>query len=88
MPTWPSPRSYTALDAVNGKDKFPKKLPIRALAVMYPNLMQVVTLEGNGIAKFEDLKGKRVSTGSPGSGTEILRASALSKALVSTRTRT
>ena len=61
----------TALDAVNGKDKFPKKLPIRALAVMYPNLMQVVTLEGNGIAKFEDLKGKRVSTGSPGSGTEI-----------------
>ena len=61
----------TALDAVNGKDKFPKKLPIRALAVMYPNLMQVVTLEGNGIVKFEDLKGKRVSTGSPGSGTEI-----------------
>ena len=61
----------TALDAVNGKDKFSKKLPIRALAVMYPNLMQVVTLEGNGIVKFEDLKGKRVSTGSPGSGTEI-----------------
>jgi len=61
----------TALDAVNGKDKFPKKLPIRALVVMYPNLMQVVTLEGNGISKFEDLKGKRVSTGSPGSGTEI-----------------
>jgi uncharacterized protein len=61
----------TALDAVNGKDKFSKKLPIRALVVMYPNLMQVVTLEGNGISKFEDLKGKRVSTGSPGSGTEI-----------------
>jgi uncharacterized protein len=61
----------TALDAVNGKDKFTKKLPVRALVVMYPNLMQVVTLEGNGISKFEDLKGKRVSTGSPGSGTEI-----------------
>ena len=38
---------------------------------MYVNLMQVVTLEGNGITKFEDLKGKRVSTGAPGSGTEI-----------------
>jgi hypothetical protein len=38
---------------------------------MYPNLMHVVTLEGNGITKFEDLKGKRVSTGAPGSGTEI-----------------
>ena len=61
----------TAVDAINGVDKFPKKLPIRALAVMYVNLMQVVTLEGNGITKFEDLKGKRVSTGSPGSGTEI-----------------
>jgi uncharacterized protein len=61
----------TATDAVNGRDKFPKKLAIRALVVMYPNLMQVVTLEGNGITKFEDLKGKRVSTGAPGSGTEI-----------------
>src|SRR5262245_64793531 len=27
----------TAVDAVNGRDKFPKKLPIRALAVMYVN---------------------------------------------------
>ena len=61
----------TAVDAINGKDKFPKKLPIRALAVMYVNLMQVVTLEGSGVTKFEDLKGKRVSTGAPGSGTEI-----------------
>ena len=48
----------TAVDAVNGRDKFPKKLPIRALAVMYVNLMQVVTLEGNGVTKFADLKGK------------------------------
>ena len=61
----------TAVDAVNGRDKFHKKLPIRALAVMYVNLMQVVTLEGNGVTKFADLKGKRVSTGAPGSGTEI-----------------
>ena len=61
----------TAVDAVNGRDKCPKKLPIRALAVMYVNLMQVVTLEGNGVTKFADLKGKRVSTGAPGSGTEI-----------------
>jgi uncharacterized protein len=61
----------TAVDAVNGKDKFPKKLAIRALVVMYPNLMQVVTLEGNGITKFSDMKGKRISTGAPGSGTEI-----------------
>src|SRR6185436_2235843 len=61
----------TAVDAANGRDKFPKKLGIRALVVMYPNLMQVVTLEGNGITNFTDLKGKRLSTGAPGSGTEI-----------------
>jgi len=61
-----------AWDAVNGLDKFASgKLPIRALAVMYPNYMHVVTVEGTGISKVEDLKGKRVSTGSPGSATEV-----------------
>ncbi|MGE5509955.1 MAG: TAXI family TRAP transporter solute-binding subunit [Bacteroidota bacterium] len=60
-----------AVDAINGRDKFTSKLPIRGLVVMYPNVMQVITLEGKGIEKFEDIKGKRVSTGSPGSGSEV-----------------
>lgn len=61
-----------AWDAINGKDKFASgKLPIRALVVMYPNHMHVVTVEATGISKIEDLKGKRVSTGSPGSATEV-----------------
>ncbi len=60
-----------AVDALNGRDKFSSKLPIRGLVVMYPNIMQIITLDGKGIEKFEDLKGKRVSTGSPGSGTEV-----------------
>jgi TRAP transporter TAXI family solute receptor len=60
-----------AWDAINGKDKFPQKLPIRALAVMYPNHMHVVTVEGTGINKVEDMKGRRISTGSPGSATEV-----------------
>jgi TRAP transporter TAXI family solute receptor len=61
-----------AWDAVNGTDKFASgKLPIRALAVMYANYMHVVTVEGTGITKVEDMKGKRVSTGSPGSATEV-----------------
>ena len=38
---------------------------------MYPNHMHVVTVEGTGINKVEDIKGKRVSTGSPGSATEV-----------------
>lgn len=61
-----------AWDAINGLDKFKdKKLPIRALAVLYPNHMHVVTVDGTGVTKIEDLKGKRVSTGSPGSATEV-----------------
>ena len=61
-----------AWDAVNGTDKFTSgKLPIRALAVMYPNHMHVVTVEGSGINKVEDMKGKRISAGSPGSATEV-----------------
>src|SRR5689334_8059844 len=62
-----------ALDAVNGEDKFKGgKIPVRTLAVLYPNRMHVVTVEGTGIEKMSDLKGKRVSTGSPGSATEVM----------------
>jgi len=63
----------SAWDAYNGLDKFSgKKVPLRTLAVFYPNRMQVVTIEGTGINKFSDLKGKRVSTGAPASGTEVM----------------
>ena len=51
----------SAWDAYNGLDKFSgKKVPLRTLAVFYPNRMQVATIEGTGINKFSDLKGKRV----------------------------
>ena len=62
-----------AQDALKGEDKFKgKKVPVRTLMILYPNRMHVVTIEGTGINKFEDLKGKRVSTGSPGSATEVM----------------
>lgn len=61
------------LDAYKGEDKFKgQKVDARALAVLYPNRMHVVTVEGRGIEKMADLKGKRVSTGSPGSATEVM----------------
>jgi uncharacterized protein len=60
-------------DALQGKDKFKgKPVPVRTLMVMYPNRMHVVTVEGTGITKMADLKGKRVSTGSGGSATEVM----------------
>jgi len=62
-----------ALDALNGEDKFKSgKLPLQALLVVYPNRMHVVTVDGTGIQTMADLKGKRVSTGSPGSATEVM----------------
>jgi TRAP transporter TAXI family solute receptor len=62
-----------AWDASKGVDKFKDgKVNAQTLMVLYPNRMQVVTVDGTGITKMSDLKGKRVSTGSAGSGTEIM----------------
>lgn len=60
-------------DAYKGQQKFAGgAVPLRALMVLYPNRMHVVTVEGTGINKFSDLKGKRVSTGAVNSATEVM----------------
>ena len=60
-------------DAYKGEDKFKgNKIPLRTLMVLYPNRMHVVSIEGRGVNKMADLKGKRISTGSPGSATEVM----------------
>ena len=62
-----------ALDALKGQGKFQgKPVPVRTLMILYPNRMHVVTIEGTGINNIKDLKGKRVSTGSGGSATEVM----------------
>jgi len=61
------------LDAYKGQDKFTgKPVSVRTLMILYPNRMHVVTIEGTGIIRMNDLKGKRVSTGSGGSATEVM----------------
>ncbi len=75
-----SGKSYIALtmvdatlDAYRGVDKFKgNKIPVRTLMILYPNRMHVVSVEGRGVNKPADLKGKHVSTGSPGSATEVM----------------
>ncbi|SMP42670.1 TAXI family TRAP transporter solute-binding subunit [Noviherbaspirillum suwonense] len=65
--------SDAAQDAYKGEDKFKsKKVPVRTIAVLYPNRMHLVTVEGRNVTKLSDLKGKHVSTGSPGSATEVM----------------
>ncbi len=51
------------------KDKPAKE--VRVMWAMYPNYLHLVTVSGSGIKTVADLKGKRVSTGAPGSGTEV-----------------
>ncbi len=64
-----------------GTDKFKgKKHDILSMAIMYPNLLQVVTLKKSGITNIEQIKGKNISSGSPGSGTNFM-SEAVFKAL-------
>lgn len=42
---------------------------IQAIGTLYPETIQIVTTEKSGITSVEDLKGKKVSIGAPGSGT-------------------
>lgn len=62
-----------AKDAVEGTGKFSgRKVDAQTLLVLYPNRMHIVTTEASGVKSLQDLKGKRISTGSPGSATEVM----------------
>jgi uncharacterized protein len=70
-----------AMAAYNGTDAFAdNKQNVLTLATMYPNLLQVVALKKSGITDIAQVKGKNISTGSPGSGTNFM-AEAVLKAL-------
>lgn len=62
----------TAADAVKGEHSFKTPQDVVALTRLYPNYTQVAVRASAGITKIADLKGKRVSTGSPNSGTEVI----------------
>ena len=57
-----------ALNALAGIGAFSKAIDIMAATPMYPNAVQIITLKGSPIQSFSDLKDKKVSVGSPGSG--------------------
>jgi uncharacterized protein len=62
-----------AVAGYNGTSKFKgKKHNILSMAIMYPNLLQIVALKKSGITNVEEVKGKNISTGSPGSGTNFM----------------
>ena len=61
-------------DGVAGRGAFQRTGPVkaRALALLYPNYMHLATVAGSGVSRIADLRGRVVSTGSPGSGTEVI----------------
>lgn len=69
----------TAADAVAGKGAFEgKPQRVVALARLYRSYAQVVVRNGLRVTKLADLRGKRVSTGSAGSGTDVFAGRLLS----------
>lgn len=59
--------AYTATESFEGQAKMEN---IRGMAMLYPELVQVIATESSGIKSVEDLKGKKVAIGAPGSGVE------------------
>lgn len=73
--------------AYNGTGQFDKAplKNLRALGALYPETVQLITRADMGINSFRDLKGKRVSSGSPGSGqyqllTDLLKVHGMTRA--------
>lgn len=66
--------SSTLYEAKNGKGPFKVSgaLDVAGIAYLYPAVLQVATTSGTGIDSFEQLKGKRVSMGPPGSNAAVL----------------
>jgi TRAP transporter TAXI family solute receptor len=62
----------TAADAVRGQGSFTAPQQVQALARIYSNYTHVVVQRSSGIKTMADFRGKRISTGSPKSGTEVI----------------
>ena len=58
--------------AANGTEMFKDKkvAGLKGIATLYPETIQIVTLDKSGITSLDQIKGKRVAVGAAGSGTE------------------
>jgi TRAP transporter TAXI family solute receptor len=83
----PNVFAFTAADAasaaVAGRAPFDRPEPIRALARIYDDYMHLVVRADGPIHTLADLRGRRVSIGSDGSGTELISERMLSVAGIS-----
>ena len=73
-------KSDVAAEGIKGVGTFAAtgKVPVRVIAVLYPDIAHVIVVPG--INKLEDMKGKRISTSAPGSGHEMVAGKLLEAA--------
>ncbi|NLN49511.1 MAG: TAXI family TRAP transporter solute-binding subunit [Clostridiales bacterium] len=60
--------AWTGTESFADKDKVKN---IRGMAMLYPEVIQIIATKQSGIKSVADLKGKKVAVGAPGSGTEV-----------------
>ena len=60
--------AWTGTETFQDKEKVTN---IRGMAMLYPEVIQIIVTKDSGIKSVEDLKGKKVAVGAPGSGTEV-----------------
>jgi TRAP transporter TAXI family solute receptor len=78
----------TLAEAVSGTGPFKATGAVgsvRTLAVLYTNYTHIVARQGGGIRTVADLKGRTVSVGAPGSGTELVANRVLAAAGIDPR---
>ncbi len=59
--------AFNAEEMFEGDDGLSQNL---GMAMLYPEVIQIVTLADSGIASVEDMAGRNIAVGAPGSGTE------------------
>lgn len=77
----------TLAEAVRGTGPFADTGPIdvQTIAILYQNFTHIIVLQESGITSVGQLRGKRVSVGSPGSGTELIASRVLEAAGIDPR---
>ncbi|MHB2263993.1 TAXI family TRAP transporter solute-binding subunit [Aliihoeflea sp. PC F10.4] len=64
--------SSTLFEATAAEGPFQEALDVAGMAYLYPAVLQIATIDGTGVQSMEDLGGKRINVGPPGSNSAIL----------------
>ena len=64
--------SSTLYEASVGEGPFEEALPVAAMAYLYPAVLQIATTADTGIETMDDLAGKTINLGPPGSNSAVL----------------